>query len=620
MRRESRNVIFALIAAAFSSAACGAGGEHVPADAVEAAYAFYLDESERVWPDDAAFVAAIFGADFVNDPPPETVVFSHRNTGDARRDVTAMETVRAKLQPGDVLVSALSNGCTYARFVAGDVYGTRHCRILGPVVGDGRLWESDAGSQLFNLYEVGGYCLAGGNRGTRSYRLIRPLLSDRVRLSPRRHRPTGVREQEADARVNGLAETAYAYYLKGTLAQYDSTPLASDAKVFYRWSRKFDRTPIEEATEDKTYYAVCSAFVQGVYYNALGQDYDYPEPVTYTFMDLSPKETVVFSYDAKSARMSVDAAVARVRALVRPGDIITGSCFPKGGGHVMLCYGRVDGRLKLIHASGNKYDMAKGVDALESEGTVYFDDLEASLFVKGHYVDLSHYTRFALIRPLVDGKIRLTPTAEARLRHPGLRYDRRVTGGVHGSAVRGETIDYTVTLENHSDRAYDVEVVEGGTRETVSLAAGASTILVHSVSVDAPVGSYYRQTASAGGIPGNRLETQVVSRRWSVDEAFAWAEKNLTDRLSAPENRVRGWFGGRDCREGDPATRLRETRSRDLMPGDVVLSFDAAGRRRIWVKGDGALLEKVGAELRPVDEARVTALLSLPFFAAYRAL
>lgn len=597
----------------------GFAAERVASEAVDAAYAYYLDEPTRVWTDDAAFIAAIFGFDFVNDPPAESVVFSHGNTGDEVEDVTAMETVRTTMVAGDVLVSALSNGCVYARFIAGDVYGTRHCRILGPVAGDGRLWESDAGSQLFNRREVGGYCLAGGTRGTRSFRLIRPLLSDRVRLSSRRHHPKGIREPDADVRVNGLAESAYAYYLRGTLAQYDSVPLVPDEDSFYRWARKFHRTPIEEATADKTYYAVCSAFVQGVYFDALGQDYDYPEPVTYNLMELSPKETIVFSYDAKASGMSADAAVMQVRELIRPGDIITGSNYPKGGGHVMLCYGRVDGHLKLIHSSGNKYDMSTGVDAIESEGTVYLDDLEAALFVKGHYVDLAHYRRFALIRPLVDGNIRLTPTAEARLRHPGLRYDRRVTGGVYGSVVRGGTIDYTVSLENHSDRAYDVEIVEGGVHETVSLSAGASRALVHPVVVDAPVGTYYAQNASAGGIPGSRLETQVVARRWSVAEALVWAEANLKDRASAPGNRVRGWFGGRDCREGEPTTRLREARSRDLMPGDVVLSYAADGMRRIWVKGEHALLEKFGGEIRPVAESRVTALLSVPFFAAYHA-
>ena len=66
--------------------------------------------------------------------------------------------------------------------------------------------------------------------------------------------------------------------------------------------------------------------------------------------------------------------------------------------------------------------------------------------------------------------------------------------------------------------------------------------------------------------------------------------------------------------------RVRETRSRDLMPGDVV-AFWSNGKATpsgIWVKDEVGLVERTADGFRRVPEARVTALLATDRFQAFR--
>jgi hypothetical protein len=135
------------------------------------------------------------------------------------------------------------------------------------------------------------------------------------------------------------------------------------------------------------------------------------------------------------------------------------------------------------------------------------------------------------------------------------------------------------------------------------------------------VGTYIvSDGGSAGGIPSNRLVTEVVPRRISVAEAFRWADAALAHGGDLPECRVRGWCGGYKTVEPPREGRVRETRSRDLMPGDVVAVWEkgSAVPSRIWVKDVAGLLERTDKGLVRVPEDRVSVLLATDRFAAFR--
>ena len=422
-------------------------------DAVDAAYAFYLEEPDRIWADDASFVEAVYGGDFVRCPPADSVVFSHVKTGDRNADMAAALKLREMLQPGDVIVSVLTNDF-FARVYSGDVLNLGRPRVLGPLPGSGKLWEGDCANLLFN-YDWEEFALATGEKSGPSFRLVRPVLSARCRLAARRRHPAGREAPIADERVRGLIETAYALYLKGTAAQYcyfkfcDEALLPDDPKD-YSWTRTSRWLPIEECTPDRTFFSVCSSFPIEMYYNATGLRLRRDEPGSITHFLHVPEDFVVYRYDVRSSSEPVESAVAKIRSLIEPGDVITGISLP-GNGHTMMYIGKVDGHDKAMHGTGRNYDghpkylldrqveyvPSGGKEVFELDGSICCDDIDALMFTPGHYEYLGHFKQLLLWRPFKRSSLTLTATAKARLKHPRLRYDRRVEGGIFGAVVSG---------------------------------------------------------------------------------------------------------------------------------------------------------------------------------------
>ena len=308
----------------------------------------------------------------------------------------------------------------------------------------------------------------------------------------------------------------------------------------------------------------------------------------------------------------------------------------------MLVYiGKVDGIETLLHSIGGKFDFTKCKDQIEPEGTVVKNDLDDCLFTKGRPRYLAKYDQFVVLRPLQRADLTLTPTGKARAEHRKFRYDRRVAGGIFGSIEEGGHLRYSVEVFNADVEPCDATVREplpDGT-EFLSWSEGATAttnLLVWPITlqpgerrtvewmVRVKVGmagsDIVAADGSAGGIPSNRLVTQVVARRVTVADAFRWADRRLDGEEPLPACVVRGWCGGyrtdKPLRDG----RVRETRSRDLMPGDVV-AFWSNGKATpsgIWVKDEVGLVERTADGFRRVPEARVTALLATDRFQAFR--
>ena len=217
---------------------------------------------------------------------------------------------------------------------------------------------------------------------------------------------------DPEVRRQAAIETAYAYYLKSDCIQYDSAPLVAGKKGL-RIMRKTIEKPPEYATPDCIYHTVCSAFPYETYFNAIGYRIGgSPGRSVTVHLAFNPQEGVtVFSYDKRDdpGLKKQKSELERMRSLLEPGDIIvyvqvwkdnkTGR--KREGGHAVMYLGDIcgDGVAKIMHSAGGKYDFQKGVDKIESNGTIRIDDFDAHLFRNGK---LFNRTKIVVFRLTAD--------------------------------------------------------------------------------------------------------------------------------------------------------------------------------------------------------------------------
>ena len=457
-------------------------------------------------------------------------------------------------------------------------------------------------------------------------------------------------------RRQAVLETAYAYYLKADCVQYDSTPLVYRKGAEY--SRRTKEGKPEDATEDNTYYTVCSSFPYETYWNAFGYRLGGASDACYTIaLTTRPQEAVVFEYDKRRDRdgSKYVPEMMRLRSLLEPGDVLVYTTIKKqdpktgaveGGGHALMYVGDVagDGHNMVMHSGGAKYQFTDGgYDQIEWSGTIRLDDMDATFF---HGPAMRKKTKIMAFRPLLlpASKYPLTDSAKARYLYPRLRYDRCAEVGIYGSVVTGGTLGYSVTLKNFSKKTYTVPVREkvpdgaeflpqqsmGGLAVCdgrtfgwdIPLAPGEERVVSWRVRVTAPAGSrIVAAGGTAAGIPSNTIETDVVPNRLSAAAARAWAEVNVHDVTALPDCRVRDWAGGYRNPEPPRGVRVSDPRARQLMEGDVVVVCAKLAKPktfRIWTMGRGGLEEMTSRGIRWVTDAEVTSLLAQDFFAALR--
>ncbi|MBR3220728.1 MAG: DUF11 domain-containing protein [Kiritimatiellae bacterium] len=609
-------------------------------DAVAAAYALRTPERTDRFADGWAFANAVYGG-LAQEPLAGLTVFSYDRTQDETGLDAAVRTLSGLLEPGDLVVSGGTNVCC---FYAGDVYGERRGKLLA-VNQEGFVGEWSVGTYPFNWPYVLGKMPAAG-----PISVLRPLNSEVIKVAERRSFPRGIGERVDDERVRAAVATAWAHYLKNECTQYDSIGLVCDEllkSTHANWSRKNDRLPIEECTPDRTYYSVCSSYAYEVYYGAFGYGIgdDHKGRLSFELTQYPPPGILVYRHEkGKDAKPDAE-ALKEARAVLLPGDVIAyanvSGEMHRRGGHVLVYIGEVDGIGALLHSVGGKFDFKKHADRIEPEGTVVKNDVDDLLFTKGSPRYLAKFDQFVILRPLQRADLTLTPTGKARATHPKFRYDRRVAGGVFGSVVEGGHLRYSVEVFNAGADPCDAtvrEAVPEGT-ELISFSEGA-TVATNSIVWPILLRSGERRTVewtvraklgtaggyivadggSAGGVPSNRLETQVVSRMVPVSDAFRWADASLTDCGHLPSCRVRGWCGGYGTADPPREGRVRETRSRDLMPGDVVAAW-TGGRSKpsvIWVRDELGLVERTPKGMKRVPEEKVSALLAADVFCAFR--
>jgi hypothetical protein len=458
-----------------------------------------------------------------------------------------------------------------------------------------------------------------------------------------------------EVRQQAVVETAMAFYLTGKDMQYDSQSLVRGFGTEY--SRRFVERPPEDATADQTYYSVCSSFTFEVYWNTIRYRLCGSSDTCFTWNEtFDAPELVVWQWERKDPG-DYEAALKAAHELlevVQPGDIVVYVNRKKNnpeefGGHTGVFVGDLHGfgHDMWLDSGGGKYDFENARDEFEPQGTVIHHDFASGFTQIRSSCFPSKRDYITVLRPLkvcTPDKYPLTEAAKARVRYPRLRYERRVQGGLYGSVVEGGAFFYRINLHNYSTKDYilpvketlpeGVELVSESVNQdgivegrdiswSVLLAAGQRKSLIWKVRATAEAGTIIvADKGNCGGIPSNRLTTEVVKRRVTKEDAWKWAAENVKSIESLPKCRVANWVGGYGNEEPNRHTRVHETRTRDLMPGDVVVvcrDNKKPTEFTLYVRGAQKLFAKTadGTE-REVDEREVNGFLAADFFCALR--
>lgn len=254
-----------------------------------------------------------------------------------------------------------------------------------------------------------------------------------------------------------LTEVAYAYYRQGTQIQYDQT----------QSRRNLNPSP-EDATAQNPLYLDCSSYVNAVYQEAFAVNVlpsaKTPSTANYTayaLENLGTAEDVIgywVNADYTTAEQ-ISGILSQVRGLLQVGDLLVYRHGETEGssGHVYVYVGDDT----FLHCTGSSYYYAdtpsdsydKGTTVEKTGGAIQLISADDIFVNTSHTRYLFKVTasdsvyNFSLLRPMARG---LTPTAEskARMRIAGLNVEKRVDIGEYNAVTLGDSITYTLTLEN----------------------------------------------------------------------------------------------------------------------------------------------------------------------------
>ena len=319
-----------------------------------------------------------------------------------------------------------------------------------------------------------------------------------------------------------LAEVAWDYYVKGVKVQYDSMDLNTrndgHNEPLSKYSGGFWRTTttstLEDADSDTYLFTVCSDYAWNVYYETLGypilgnrlnchtsqlwRGTESPDDMVVLRWHNQEKDTYLSDYDDDYGMTFEDwyefedlkNFLTNWKANLRPGDIITQRT--GNSAHAVLYVGNG----MILHSNGEgKYNMVKGTDKPEAEGSISLSYVEDYYFTEGNIFNLDAMQRsssqawICVVRPLdiltkddgdsdpandvldpdyvldtgkLNAQLSIDPrplqtsgytikdTTFTRMAYPGMDIDRTVDITPYGTVAKGGTLTYTIEISNRS--------------------------------------------------------------------------------------------------------------------------------------------------------------------------
>lgn len=288
---------------------------------------------------------------------------------------------------------------------------------------------------------------------------------------------------------NAVVETAEAYFKKGSYYQYD----------MYR-ENKFSSP--EEATNNNNVYAVCSSFIDQIYYNSfnlisipyLSNNFiEYAKKYYKTSINQYSEKLnneadgkyILKYYDSytevKNKFTNVEQVIKDWSNFLEPGDIIIVNYEFIDMGHTIMVVDvdKTNQKATIIENNGKVYDINNYVDSYEKNGSIAKHDLYK--FFKEHYTNSENnallFKQLAIVRYITDDNkylstggnelnLGMSTASITRLKYPKMNITKSslVTnkdGNKIGSmnVFLGDTITYTISIENNSNKDYDDLVV-----------------------------------------------------------------------------------------------------------------------------------------------------------------
>lgn len=287
-----------------------------------------------------------------------------------------------------------------------------------------------------------------------------------------------------------VVETAEAYFKKGNSYQYDN----------YR-ENKFSSP--EEANNNNNVYAVCSSFINQIYYNTfkltsipyLSTNFieyanKYYKSDKNQYSKKSNNEAdgkyILKYYDSydklKNEFTNVEQVIKDWSNFLEPGDIIIVNYKFLSMGHTIMVYDvdKINHKVTIIENNGKVYDMDSYVDSYEKNGSIAKHDLYD--FFKNLYIDSKSgnliIKQLAIVRYITDDNkylstagnelnLGMNTASVTRINYPKMNITKSSSvankdGNKIGSmnVNLGDTITYTITIKNNSNVDYNNLTIE----------------------------------------------------------------------------------------------------------------------------------------------------------------
>ena len=287
--------------------------------------------------------------------------------------------------------------------------------------------------------------------------------------------------------VSAAVEIAYAFLNKKEYTQYDNKFSTQGSSTTYvpagvpAGRRQLESVP-EMASENRDLYLDCSSFCYSVYAAVYGRDIAmeaFLDQEYRSLPNLKTKNMTQNGNDAATVKLYTDLAsdtwysdgdsaaciavwkevVADAKALMQPGDMLVYYGYDKSGsagGHIVFYTGR-----GFIESTGSSYDTENLVDKVDKNGSVRFVSTSQFDYT---YLQKHGASQARIIRPSLIGKDAVTDYARARADLGALGLTVTVSdetqgtsAGMGGSAIGGDTLVFTLRLDNKAMTGYESE-------------------------------------------------------------------------------------------------------------------------------------------------------------------